>query len=222
MRSEQEWEDICRRRKAYWEHSGDPSQPHVIITSEDHSRGYFNGEQVLQDTWLADEMSRELIEKLVQAGFDLDSIDRVIGPAMGAVTWVDLLSLNIGRRRGRPCLRAFAEKESEGKGKTFIFKRGDIQPGERALTSEDASTKLESVAGTDKAFMDVGGTTVDFYALILNRSGKTEVGPKKIVSLWKRDLPTWPKHECPLCRAGSVALRPKGRQNWARLNLVAA
>ena len=56
-----------------------------------------------------------------------------------------------------------------------------------------------------------------FVAVLVNRSGLTEVGGKKIVALIDRPMPMWTPDECPLCKAGSEAIRAKGSENWARL-----
>jgi hypothetical protein len=31
-------------------------------------------------------------------------------------------------------------------------------------------------------------------------------------------MPMWTARDCPLCMQGSEAIRPKGKENWDRLN----
>jgi hypothetical protein len=69
-----------------------------------------------------------------------------------------------------------------------------------------------------RAVEAVGGVALPYIAVLVNRSGKTEVGGRKFVALINREMSVWKPDECPLCKRGSAALRPKGKENWAALN----
>ena len=83
---------------------------------------------------------------------------------------------------------------------------------------EDVLTTGGSVDLTAEAVTNAGGVVLPFVIILVNRSGLTEVNGKKIVALIDRPMPMWTPDECPLCKQGSEALRPKGTENWDRLN----
>ena len=73
-----------------------------------------------------------------------------------------------------------------------------------------------SVDRAATAVTNAGGIVLPFLLVLVNRSSLTEASGKKIVALIDRSMPMWTPDECPLCKDGSEAVRPK--DNWARLN----
>jgi hypothetical protein len=82
--------------------------------------------------------------------------------------------------------------------------------------SEDVLTTCGSIDLTATAVTNAGGIVLPVILALVNRSGLTEVSGKKIIALIDRPMPMWTPDECPLCKVGSEALRPK--DNWAKLN----
>lgn len=220
IRDSDGWIDEYRTRGALWLHTGNPEQPHALLTSEKHSNGFFNSELVMEDPSLLSDACFDLVKLLAQRGLSLDGVDRVVGPAMGAITMAHEVSLHVGHARGYTCLRAYTEKETGDDGKVrMVFTRTAIRPDERILLVEDVLTTGESVDLAADAVVSANGIVLPFVAVLVNRSGLTEVNGKKIVALIDRPMPTWASQEaCPLCQEGSEAIRPKGTKNWARLN----
>ena len=218
LRTAGAWIVEYERRGALWLHDKNPKRPHALLTAGDHSSGFFNSELVMEDSTLLDEACFDLVQLLRESGVNLDEVDRVVGPAMGAITLAHDLSRLIAKQRRLPCLRAYTEKDTDGGNKLMVFKKTAIHPGERILAAEDVLTTGESVDLTTTAVVKAGGIVLPFVAVLVNRSGLTEVGGKKIVALIDRPMPKWAPDECPLCQAGSEAIRPKGKENWARLN----
>lgn len=216
--SENGWVELYREYSAYWEHGGDVNHPHVELSGGDHSNGFFNSDKVLERPLIAEAIAQGLVGELKKAGFPFDVPDHVIGPAMGAVTLVDFLALEISRLRDRNCMRGFAEKEGGGANKKLVLKRPSVK-GEFVLVCEDVSTRIESIGQTAHLVEEAGGEVLPWYVMIVNRSGKMEHNGRKIVALVNRNLPRWPASECPLCKAGSRPLRPKGKEEWAQLNV---
>lgn len=214
------WIKAYMKKGALWFHDENMKRPHALLTSGKHSSGFFNSECVMEDSLLLDQACLDLVQMLaMQGAVNINNIDRVVGPAMGAVTLAHSTSVHISRARGRVCLRAFTEKEIGLDGVTrMVFKRTAIRPGERILIVEDVLTTGGSVDLTESAILEAGGTVLPFVAVLVNRSGLKEVGGKGIVSLIDRSMPIWGPEECPLCKQGSEAIRPKGVDNWARLN----
>jgi orotate phosphoribosyltransferase len=221
------WRTLFETKNALWIHDENPKRPHALLTSGKHSNGFFNSELIMEDPMILDDICYVLVssfeEELVKAGSNINEIDRVVGPAMGAITLANGIAWQIARRQpqfGRHCLRAYVEKEDGGESKKMVFKRTAIRYGERILLVEDVLTTGGSVELATQAIFNVNilTFTLPFVVVIVNRSGLTEVGGKKIISLIDHSMPTWESSDCPLCKSGSEAIRPKGTENWARLN----
>lgn len=217
FRTEEGWIKAYKERGALWFHDGNPKRPHALLTSGNHSNGFFNSELVMEDSLLLDEACYDLLRHLYYQGLNIKDVDRVVGPAMGAITLAHEISRHIGRDRNRSCLRGYTEKVMEEDHKLMVFKKTHIRENERILPVEDVLTTGGSVDLTAQAVMNAGGIILLFVAVLVNRSGLTEVNGKKIVSLIYRPMPVWTREECPLCKEGSEAVRPK--DNWALLNV---
>lgn len=224
MRDAGYWMRQYRAKGAFWTHDGNPRRPHAILTAEKqgrkmHSRGFFDSELVMEDPFVLDKAAFDLVRSLERQGLKLNSVDRVIGPAMGAITLAHDVARRIGSSRScpRPCLRSYAEKEMDGDGKrAFVFKRTAIRSRERVLLIEDVLTTGESIGLTAEAVIHAGGIVLPFVGALVNRSGFDEIGGKRAVALVDHPMPAWAPEKCPLCKGGSMAIRPK--ENWAILN----
>jgi len=242
------WIDIYSRKGALWIHDMNPQRPHALLTSGKHSNGFFNSELVMEDPDNVDVACLDLIHLLKDRNFDFNSFDRVVGPAMGAITLAHNLASRLRHHRKYPCLRAYTEKATDTKfvvvrddqtieieasevrsqdkivevkpaPKTMAFKRTNIRPGERILLVEDVLTTGGSVELTTQAVKEAGGIVLPFVVTLVNRSGNTQTnGGMEIVSLINRLMPTWDAEDCLLCKQGSKGIRPKGTENWALLN----
>ncbi len=218
-----EWISEYKERRALWIHDGNPLRPHALLSSGKHSNGFFNSEIVMEDARFLAYACAELVfaharEVLADNGLDIYSIDRVVGPAMGAITIAHEIAKSIAERRGNKCLRAYTEKEGDGEGKLMTFKKTAIFEGERVLAVEDVLTTGGSVDATANAIIKAGGIVLPLVVVLVNRSGLKEVSGKRIVALIDHPMPMWAPEECPLCKEGSEAIRPKGAENWKRLN----
>lgn len=203
------WMDRFRQKGAYWVHDGNSRRPHALLTSGDHSSGFFNSEMISEDPILLDEASHTLAV-LVEEIVKLVRIKRVVGPAMGAIRLAHSLAVRISNRKNRTCLSGYTQ---DG-----VFKRTLVQVGEEVLCCEDVITTGASLEKTIRAVEDAGGIAIDVVVALVNRSNLTEVRGHKIISLISREMPVWKPEECPLCKEGSEALRPKEAGNWAKLN----
>jgi len=209
------WISKYKQRGALWIHDGNSKRPHALLTSGKHSDGFFNSELVMEDSALLAEACSNLLHKLeIDEGVSLSKIDRVVGPAMGAITMAHEMARQISEGTGHRCLRAYTEKFE----KMMVFQRTTIKPTELILLVEDVLTTGGSVEITSAAVAATFGYILPFTAVLVNRSGFKEVGGKKIVALIDRPMPVWASDDCPLCKNGSEAIRPKGTENWKRLN----
>jgi len=96
IRSTEEWMEQYTLKGALWIHDGNRLRPHARLHSKKHSSGFFNSEPVLEIPSLLDEACYDLLHLLKKAGFSSDDVDRVVGPAMGAITLADNLARYVG------------------------------------------------------------------------------------------------------------------------------
>jgi len=225
---QQEWTEAYRRMGALWIHDGNHQRPHAELTSGKHSSGFFNSSIVSQDAWLLDRAAVQLVAGLQQCeDVAIGSINRVVGPAMGAITLAHDVARHITARclmptdpQCQPCYTSFTEKavDTSSQRKRMAFTRTSVDPGETVLLVEDVITTGSSVELVLDAVRHAGGDVLPFVLTLVNRSGQSEVLGMKIISLITEHMPIWEPEECPLCQAGSEAIRPKEGINWARLN----
>ncbi|MEK7649780.1 MAG: phosphoribosyltransferase family protein [Patescibacteria group bacterium] len=212
-----DWIQKYKNKEALWLHDGNVERPHALLTSGNHSGGYFNSKLVTEDAGLLAEASRDLVIQLSQdTGFDINSIDSVVGPQTGATRLAESMAAEISKRRDCACAWASPAKVGEGAQKTMVFTDTKVCAGEKILFVEDVLNTGGSVELTAQAVVGVGGAALPYVAVLVNRSGAGEVGGRKIISLINHPMPIWTPEECPLCHAGSAAVRPK--ENWQRLN----
>lgn len=212
------WISEYRQKDALWIHDGNLRRPHALLTSGRHSNGFFNSRLVIPDEALLRDAASDLVEKLALAGMHIGSINGVVGPQTGATKLSQLISDQIIAYTRGPCFWASpAKNESEGQ-KSMVFSDQDlgILPGQSILLCEDVLTTGGSADLAATAVIGAGGIVLPFILVLVNRSGLTEASGSKIVALIDRPMPTWTPDECPLCKDGSEAVRPK--DNWDRLN----
>jgi len=220
MKDQDGWIKCYEEKGALWIHDGNVKRPHALLTSGKHSSGFFNSELVMEDPELLDQACYDLCE-LASGKLNVDKeckVSRVVGPAMGAITLAHNLALQFVNGSWGKVLRAYTEKEETSAGVKMVFKRTKIIPGESILLCEDVITTAGSVKLCAQAVKEAGGMVLPVVAALVNRSGVSKVDDMQIIALINKPMPTWEADDCPLCRAGSEAIRPKGTENWARLN----
>jgi orotate phosphoribosyltransferase len=218
FRTTNDWINQYKEKGALWIHDGNPKRPHALLTSGKHSNGFFNSRLVIPDDVLLCEAASDLLELFVQQGGDVSKVHGVVGPQTGATKLAELLSDQVMALTMDYCFFASpAKNENEGQ-KSMIFNDEDlgILPGSLVLLCEDVLTTGGSVDLTATAVTSAGGIALSFLLVLVNRSGLTEASGKKIVALIDRPMPMWTPDECPLCKEGSEAVRPK--DNWTCLN----
>ncbi|MFA5130544.1 MAG: hypothetical protein WC477_06575 [Patescibacteria group bacterium] len=221
MRTQEKWIQLYSDMGAYWMHDGNPKRPHAILTSRKHSAGYFNGEIVCENTLVKHESCEQLVGMFPSDA--INSIDRVVGPAFGAITLADSIAFNIAILRGRTCFMSYATKiKGDGKIKEFEFVRTSMpKQNEVVLLVEDTLTTGGSVNSLARAVMAKGATVLPFVGALVNRSESKILDGREAYSLIYKYMPTWDtKEDCHACnKLGSEAIEePKSKESWARLN----
>lgn len=216
----EEWLRVYQQNNAMWIHDGNPKRPHALLTSGMHSDGFCNTNRVAENPSTYEKAVCDLLEIFALHGAHTEHVDRVVGPAMGAITLACIMALNINHSRPQPsCLWGYAEKGTGAVTKRMVFTKMPIETGERVLVVEDVTTTGESAHLTAIAVEKVGGIVLPFVLTLVNRSGLEEIYGRKIIALINHPMHTWTKEVCPLCKRGSEALPPKSTENWKRLNV---
>jgi len=218
------WTETYKAKSALWIHDGNPKRPHALLTSGMHSGGFFNSGLVTEDPLLLGHACHDLAFML-RTQANIREINRVVGPAMGAIAIAHCIAWSISRLSGRTpnnhCLSSFTEKIVVGDFERQILKRTTMRPGETVITVEDVITTGGSVIRTAEAVTEAGGKLFPYILTLVNRSGLSEIDGRRIVALIDQPMPMWdapPVGDCPLCKQGSKAIRPKGAESWAALN----
>jgi orotate phosphoribosyltransferase len=170
---------------------------HFKLSSGLHSDTYLQCALVLQYPDVAEKLA-----KAIAKNFDKEKIGLVIGPALGGVT----IAYEVARALGVRAL--FTERQDGG----MVLRRGfSIAKGENTLVVEDVVT----TGGSTKeviAVVEAAGGKISGVASIIDRSGGKAAFSARFESLAKVDAMTFEEKDCPLCKAGSQAVKPGSRK----------
>jgi len=169
---------------------------HFILSSGLHSDRYVQCAQVLQHPRVAEQLCSQLAEKLRQVGASV-----VAAPALGGI----LVAHEVGRALG---LRAIFTERQDG---AMTLRRGfTLNPGEPTLVVEDVITTGLSTRETIACVEQAGGKVVGAGALIDRSGGTADLGIAKAALLTLK-IQNHKPAECPLCQAGTPAIKPGSR-----------
>jgi orotate phosphoribosyltransferase len=169
---------------------------HFLLSSGLHSDCYLQSAVVLQQPDIATKLCAALADS-----FRDQRIEVVIAPALGGV----IVSHETARALGVRAL--FAERVNG----ILTLRRGFvIKPGEKVLVVEDVITTGKSTRETIDVVRQAGGMVIAAGSLIDRSGGKADLGVP-YHSLTKLDVPIYPHDACPLCRTGSIPVKPGSR-----------
>lgn len=177
---------------------------HFELSSGLHSDTYVQCALVLQYPRFAEQLGAALAAKFA----DLQ-IDCVVSPALGGV----ILGHEVARglsagRPGNGVPAVFVERDATG---SMSLRRGfSIEPGQKVLVVEDVWTTGGSTLEAIRVVDSVGGRVVAAGALIDRSQGRMEM-PVRAESLLTIDIKSYESSVCPLCGAGSMAVKPGSR-----------
>jgi orotate phosphoribosyltransferase len=178
--------------------SGALLEGHFRLTSGLHSNRYLQCALVLQHPGHAAALGSDLAAQMRSLA---DAPDLVIAPALGGILVAHEVARSLGVRG------LFAERQ-EG---VLTLRRGfRIEPGERCYVVEDVVTTGGSTRETMEVAQKAGALVIAAGSLIDRSGGRTDLGVPR-VALAVLDVPTYSPEECPLCKAGSVAVKPGSR-----------
>ncbi|OGH92663.1 MAG: hypothetical protein A2563_03240 [Candidatus Magasanikbacteria bacterium RIFOXYD1_FULL_40_23] len=218
IRTADQWEAEYKNRKALWIHNGNPRQPHPILSSGDHSNGFFNSRLVTSDSMLLHDATSDLLELFEEHRGDFWQVDGCVGPQTGATRLAQVGSVWVSEYTRRPCFFASPAKHGEGESRSMLFSKEEsaLLSGKTVLPWEDVVTTGASVGLMVDAVVKNGGVVLSYILALVNRSNLQAVDGRRIVALFKRPRSIEAPSNCSLCKLGSEAIYPK--DNWDRFN----
>jgi len=184
---------------------------HFVLSSGNHSNRYLQSAKVLEDPERAELLARELAKMIQESGIEVDT---VCAPALGGV----LAGYELARALG---VRSIFVERKEGK---MELRRGfEVEKGERILICEDIITTGGSAMEAAEIIEELGANVVAFAALanrgFCQREGNSaaakpecKLPPKTpFFALEDFEFAMYSPNECPLCAAGSQAIKPGSR-----------
>ena len=187
---------------------------HFLLSSGNHSEFYLQSAKVLENPELAERLADELAAIIEKAGVEFDS---VCSPALGGIL--------AGYELARAAKKRFIFTERVDR--VMSLRRGfEVHKGERFIVCEDIITTGGSALESARLIENLSGEVVGFAALanrgfckVANLAGSSAKGGAKLpadkpfFALGNFEFEIYEPATCPLCAAGSKAIKPGSRGN---------
>ena len=174
---------------------------HFLLTSGLHSPEYLQCARVLQYPKHAEYFGKLLAHELQKLAGQQVAV--VASPALGGL----IIGHEVARALGARFI--FTERDVNGK---MTLRRGfAIEPGETAVVVEDVVTTGGSTREVVERLRDSGANIVAAGSIIDRSGGAADVGVPR-ASLKTMQVITYKPEQCPLCAAGSPAVKPGSRK----------
>lgn len=170
---------------------------HFVLSSGLHSSKYLQCALAMQHP-----ADAERFGEMIAGNLTGNAIDTVASPAIGGLVIGFATAQALGVRF------IWTERENG----MMTLRRGfSVKEGERILVVEDVITTGGSTRECIDALEKHGATVVAAASIIDRSNGTADVGVT-LVSLVSLDVPSYTPEECPLCAAGTEALKPGSRK----------
>jgi orotate phosphoribosyltransferase len=186
---------------------------HFKLTSGNHSNFYLQSAKVLEDPKTANLLASELAKEIKKSNLEIDAI---CSPALGGLIAGFALATALDVRF------IFAERVE---GQMTIRRGFEVKKGERYLVCEDIITTGGSALEAAKEIEKAGGIVIA-YAALANRGFCQRVGSnlsrkdncqlplnKPLFALEDFAFEMYSPENCPMCKTGSIAIKPGSRGN---------
>jgi len=189
-----------------FESAGAIRHGHFELSSGRHSSTYMQCALVLQYPRFAEKLGQALASLFSDA-----RIDAVISPALGGV----IIGQEVARALPAPndsigggVPAMFVERDASG---IMTLRRGfALKPDQHVLVVEDVWTTGGSTQEAIHVVEEAGGRVVAAGALIDRSGGQIEFSVESN-ALVELEIRSYEPDDCPLCRQGSVAVKPGSR-----------
>ncbi|MEW6127751.1 MAG: orotate phosphoribosyltransferase [Acidobacteriota bacterium] len=190
-------QEISNQVLAIFQQTGALLEGHFLLSSGLHSPRYLQCARVLQYPEHAQWLGKQIAEQ-----FTGEAINAVVAPAIGGI----IVAHEVARALGVRAL--FTERENQ----VMTFRRGfALEKDEPVLVVEDVVTTGGSTRDTIEAVERTGGRVVAAASIIDRSGGTADVGVKRL-ALHTLEVPTYQPDACPLCAAGTPAVKPGSRK----------
>lgn len=173
---------------------------HFRLTSGLHSPEYLQCALVLQHPSHAENLGRNLAEKLRKLTHGRH-IGLVVSPAMGGI----IIGHEVARALGVPAI--FTERENG----MMTLRRGfHVDPGTAVVVIEDVVTTGGSTREVIELVRKAGGEVLAAGSIIDRSGGAVDLGVPR-AALGTMRVTSWPPEQCPLCAQGQPVTKPGSR-----------
>ncbi|MFN0101579.1 MAG: orotate phosphoribosyltransferase [Bryobacteraceae bacterium] len=184
-----------------FEQTGAYLHGHFRLTSGLHSPEYLQCAKVLQYPIHAEALGRALAIRFREMT-NGQAIPLVASPAVGGLIIGHEVARSLGARF------QFTERDPAGK---MTLRRGfEVVAGETAVVVEDVVTTGGSSREVIDLLRDYGVNVLAAGSIIDRSGGQADIGVPR-AALSTLSVTTWARDLCPLCRQGSVAVKPGSR-----------
>jgi orotate phosphoribosyltransferase len=175
---------------------------HFRLTSGLHSPEYLQCALVLQHPAYAERLGAALAHG-IESQLGDRRVALVVSPAMGGL----IIGHEVARALGTPHI--FTERDPAGK---MTLRRGfQVTPGTRTVVIEDVVTTGGSTREVIELVKSLGADPVAAGCIIDRSGGQADLGGLPKSALVTMQVTTYDPGQCPLCAAGSVAVKPGSR-----------
>jgi orotate phosphoribosyltransferase len=172
---------------------------HFKLSSGLHSDTYFQSALILQYPKEAGRLGDELAKKIKENNIE---VDVVVSPAIGGIV--------IGQEMGRALsVRAIFTERVDGK---VLLRRGfSVSANEKVLVVEDVITTGLSTREVIEMLKANRSQVVAVVSLVDRSAGKVDfIVPR--FSLLSLEVKSYKEEDCPMCKEGSIAVKPGSRK----------
>jgi len=186
---------------------------HFILSSGNHSNRYLQSAKVLEDPKRAKILADALADMIQKAGVEVDT---VCAPALGGILAGYELARSLNVRS------IFVERKEGG----MELRRGfQVKKGEKIIICEDIITTGGSAMEASAIIEELGAEVVAFASLanrgFCQREGSTSEAKAEcklpsstpFFALDDFTFEMYTPEECPMCKAGSQAIKPGSRNS---------
>jgi orotate phosphoribosyltransferase len=173
---------------------------HFLLSSGRHSPRYLQCARVLMDPPLATRLGADLAAR-VRETIGAAPVAAAVSPALGGV----VIGQEVARGLGARAL--FTEREA---GRMTLRRGFQLSPGDRVVVVEDVVTTGGSTREVIDVVTALGAIPLAAAALV-DRSGGQAALPVPLHALLQLEVPTHEAGSCPLCAAGTAAVKPGSR-----------
>lgn len=170
---------------------------HFKLTSGRHSGQYLQCAQVLQYPQYTTQLCSDIAEY-----FKNESIDVVVGPAMGGI----VIAFEVARQMG---VKSIFTERVDGK---MTLRRGfAVKPGEKVLVVEDVVTTGGSVQEVIDLVRENEAEVIGVGLMVDRSNGKVQFGVPQC-ALLSMEVQSYEPEECPFCKQGLPIVKPGSRK----------